>query len=52
MRFDEEPDGDPHGEQPNTYPCSDVTKEQVESLIASTANLQTQILRKFAKSAL
>lgn len=42
----------PTDHRPNTYPCSDVTAEQVESLIASTANLQTQILRKFAKAAL
>lgn len=35
-----------------SYPASDVTAQQVECLIKSTAELQTQILRKFAKSAL
>ena len=35
-----------------SYPASDVTAQQVESLIKTTADLQTQILRKFAKSVL
>lgn len=35
-----------------SYPSSDVTAQQVESLIKTTADLQTQILRKFAKSVL
>ena len=35
-----------------SYPASDVTAQQVECLIKSTAELQTQILRKFAKSVL
>lgn len=35
-----------------SYPASDVKAQQVESLIKTTADLQTQILRKFAKSVL
>lgn len=45
-------DNPPTDRAPEKYPVNDVTAEQVESLIASTANLQMQILRKFAKSVL
>ena len=35
-----------------SYPASDITAQQIESLISDTSELQKQVLRKFAKAIL